>query len=65
VVILPLSTFLLKRIGNINFIFSFERTFETIYIKIFYRFFISCLVLEIFSLAVMRCPPSWINFLSH
>jgi hypothetical protein len=39
--------------------------FQKLYINFFYRFFIFCLVLEIFSLEVMRCPPSWIYFWSH
>jgi hypothetical protein len=40
------------------FIFSFERTFKTIYIILFYRFFISCLLLQIFWSKGMKCPPS-------
>ncbi len=29
-------------------------------IKAFHRFFISCLILEIFSLKAINCSPSWI-----
>jgi hypothetical protein len=48
----------LKGNGNIFFIFSFERTFKSIYIILFYSFFISCLLLQIFWSKGMKCPPS-------
>jgi hypothetical protein len=44
-----------------NFLFSHLKELLKLHINFFYRFFISCLVLEIFSLEVTRCPPSWIN----
>jgi hypothetical protein len=48
-----------------TFLFSHLKELLKLYINFLYRFFIPCLVLEIFSLEVMRCPPSWIHFLSH
>ena len=45
-----------------KFLFSHLKELLKLYINLFYRFFIYCLVLEIFSLEVMRCPPSWIFF---
>ena len=35
---------------------------NTLYIKLFYWFIISCLVLKIFWLKAMRFPPSWMIF---
>ncbi len=40
------------------FIVLLERTCKII--SACYKFFISCYVLEIFSLKAMNCPPSWI-----
>ena len=50
--------------GKWQYIFLFSHLKERLKLfnNFFYRFFISCLVLEIFSLEVMRCQPSWINF---
>ena len=45
-----------------KFLFSYLKDLLKQYINFFYRFFISCLVLEIFSPEVTRCPPSWIFF---
>jgi hypothetical protein len=47
------------------FLFSHLKEHLKLFNNFFYRFFISCFVLEIFSLEVMRCQPSWIHFLSH
>jgi hypothetical protein len=41
-----------------KFLFSHLKELLKLYINFFYRFFISCLVPEIFSLEVMRCPTS-------
>jgi hypothetical protein len=50
--------------GKWQYIFLFSHLKEQL--KLFnnfsYRFFISRLVFEIFSLEVMRCQPSWIIF---
>jgi hypothetical protein len=50
--------------GKWQYIFLFSHLKERLKLfnNFFYRFFISCLVLEIFPLEVMRCQPSWINF---
>jgi hypothetical protein len=47
------------------FLFSHLKELLKLFNNFFYRFFISCLVLETLSLEVMRCQPSWIHFLSH
>ena len=47
------------------FLFSHLKELLKLFNNFFYRFFISRLVLEIFSLEVMTCQPSWIHFLSH
>jgi hypothetical protein len=46
------------------FLFSHLKELLKLYINFFCRFFISCLVLEIFSLELTRCPPSWTNVCS-
>jgi hypothetical protein len=52
--------------GNGNILFSHLKKLLKLYISnFFYRFVISCLVLEIFSREVIRCPPSWIIFWSQ
>jgi hypothetical protein len=55
---------LLQLKGKWQYIFLFSHLKEQL--KLFnnfsYRFFISRLVFEIFSLEVMRCQPSWIIF---
>ena len=50
--------------GKWQYIFYFSHLKELLKLfnNFFYRFFISCLVLEIFSLEMMRCQPSWIQF---
>jgi hypothetical protein len=44
------------------FLFSHLKELLKLFSNFFYRFFISRLVLEIFSLEVMTCQPSWIFF---
>jgi hypothetical protein len=39
-----------------KFLFSHLKELLKLYINLLYRFFISCLILEIFSIEVMRCP---------
>jgi hypothetical protein len=55
-------TSLLKGKWQYKFLFSHLKELLKLFNNFLYRFFISCLLLEIFSLEVMRCPPSWINF---
>jgi hypothetical protein len=54
--------FYLKGNGNIFFYFLIWKNFWNYLITSFTYSCISCLVLEIFSLEIMRCQPSWINF---
>jgi hypothetical protein len=49
----------LKWNGNI-FLFTHLKEHLKPYIKLFYRFFISCLLLQIFWLKGIKCPPSLI-----
>jgi hypothetical protein len=49
----------LKEKWQYKFLFSYLKELLKLYNNFFYRFFISCLVLETFSLEVIRCPPSW------
>ena len=45
-----------------KFLFSYLKDLLKLYIHYLHRFFISCLVLEIFSPEVTRCPSHWIFF---
>jgi hypothetical protein len=56
----PLSFFKLKDIGNkkISLVHLKERL--KLYIKLYCRLFISCLVFKIFRLKKVSCSPSWI-----
>ena len=44
---------------------SHSKELLKLYIELYYRFVISCLVLEIFGPKLMSCPPSWTNSLPH
>jgi hypothetical protein len=60
-----LHQFSIKGKWQYKFLFSHFEELWKLLNNFSFRFFISCLVLEIFSLEVMRCPPSWIHFSSH
>ena len=48
----------LKGNGNKNFVLSYLKERLKLSVRECFRFFISCLILEIFSLKATNCPPS-------
>jgi hypothetical protein len=50
-------------LDNSQYIYLFHlKELLKLYANLLYRLFASCLVFEIFSLKIISCPPSWINF---